>query len=162
MYGPITWHEPQNGRESVYSYPAMLPVSATITGRSPSPRSSRLFVSRPSGGRRMRYQATMRAEQAAQTSATSFSRSSIEWMDVTGGADYHAGSARSRTRREVNASDGRATGCRCRGGGERRRGGLVPASDPPRAGALPCTAGAPGLGAPTGGTMKLVGIALLL
>src|SRR5512132_1710203 len=72
----------------------MFPVSATITGRRPSPSSSRLLVRRPSGGRFTRYQAMMSVEQAAHTSATSFSRSSIEWMEDTGRRHYHGSAAR--------------------------------------------------------------------
>src|SRR5512145_1924704 len=89
VYGSITWHEPQNCRFSVYSNPAMLPVRATPSGITPSPKSSITFVSRPRGGRRTRYQSRIRMEMTAATSAVSFRSCSTEWISYTGRAEYH-------------------------------------------------------------------------
>src|SRR5512137_10646 len=82
-YGPITWQEPQNGRDSVYSKLAMLPVRETMSGNAPSPRRSIDFVTRFRWGRRTMYQTPMRIERTALASAMAFSSCSVEWMANT-------------------------------------------------------------------------------
>src|SRR5512137_1503702 len=82
----MTWQEPQKLRVSVYSKLAMFPVSETMPGKTPSPSSSMVLVSRLRWGRRTRYQAPMRMVSTAQASEIAWRSCSVVWMVSTGGS----------------------------------------------------------------------------